>query len=203
MDILAIQKAIQKEWREIYETTIQAKKKTANDALTKLAKLHPNDDGEDDNAKITRFVKILGSSAAAEDPKILELVRNSSIKQTSEALKTFAVLGVRPAVEDAAIREYIGKEKNFLLDHWINAPEVPLEFSLCYYSDAGIARLLYWCNGGPELGITSIRKLYETLGLKRSKHVVIQEIKTDDVKGLAIPVPFRKYRLHDRPRKGV
>ncbi len=139
-----------------------------------------------------RTLKVKGPLEAAKDPGFKSDFTEKLNAGDGEPLKRL-IEQHRMDFNAAAQEDFdrsASKEKVFLLDNWIKKASAPYKLSLCYYSDDGIASLLCHFTGAPLRSITSVRQVYERLGLVRSKHHLFQSVRINKKSGLIESVPF-------------
>jgi len=142
-------------------------------------------------------LKIKGQSALNEpevERSFLEAAKgspgNKLFQQASDALS-------KP-LDDTAIKERISHQvKNLMLKCWLAEDHAPLHKSFCHYSDPALKRLVAFLLDLNEIDENTIRKIWERLGLRKSKHLLIRDViikknPRPNEPG-AIPVYFKKF----------
>jgi hypothetical protein len=121
-------------------------------------------------------LKIKGKKALEE--KDIERAFLESAKAESDgALFKKAVSAHASLLDDREIKAQIPKVEWLLLEYWVAKEKAPLFRSLCYYNDQALAKLVAFLlklNPGSD---KSIRKIWERLGLKKSRRLLFRDVK--------------------------
>jgi hypothetical protein len=178
--------AIEAEHPYLLERTIEAMVREAERIFLKATRL------PSDAPQWMRTLKVKGPIEAAMDPGFKAEFTDKLNSGDGGPLKSL-IEKHREAFPPTAQVDFdcsTSKEKVILLDHWIKKSTAPYKFSFCYYSDIGIAELLGYLGGTEPRSVTSVRQVYERLGLERSRHHLFQSVKIETKSGMIVPVPF-------------